>query len=178
MFDVIVKKFQRFDVIVNSFSKVDTFVGNIKYGTYKLYDKVMVLIRFSGTIRSKIKTEAFMSEIINPRASTRLNNKITSNASNIESMTSGGVSNKRKMTSIVSSKENMSSITKSKLMIISDPLVAYFRKLVEFDSLTLDELDNLTLEEMDFIMTLMSDSEKGRGGVDAYKYTEFEFSWI
>lgn len=160
MFDVIVKKFQRFDVIVKSFSKIDTFVGNIKYGTYKMYDKVVVLLKLGGTTRSRLKIDSDINEIINPKVETKVRSKVSSIISSIDSVVDSGVKNKTKMESIISSKENMSTTTKSKLKIISDPLVAYFRKLVEFDSLTLAELDNLTLEEMDFIMTLMSDSEK------------------
>lgn len=154
MFKVVVKKTHEFYVIVKGFSKVDSLVSNVKYGTYKIVEKINILLTSSSNIETKSSfIISKICDILWGKSQVKMSqNRASGIVSAIESVRGNKISNTRRMEMFISSNDFLSSTTKSSLLIISDPLVGYFRKIAEFDSIPLSELDRLTLEEMDFIM--------------------------
>ena len=159
-FDVIVDHIHNFYVVVKDISVINSLLANISYGTYKVKAILSELLPNKVNFISKTKMiVGDMLEIINVRSVIKSNNKIIATISSVEGFGKTDIVNKSKIETKLYSREFITVELKSKLSIILDPTEGYFRKLVEFDSLTLAEVDNLTLNEMDYVMMAMGDTE-------------------
>lgn len=160
-FDIIVNNLHKFNVIVRDISVIDSLIANISYGAYKIKTKISEILTSGANFASKTKMiVGDMLEVINIRSEIKSNTKIISTISSVEKFGKTEVLSRSKIESRIHSLETISGELKSKLNIILDPTVGYFRKLIEFDNLTLAEVDSLTLEEMDYIMMAMNQDDQ------------------
>lgn len=156
-FDVIVNHIHNFHVIVKDISIINSLLANISYGTYKIKAVISEILPNKVDFVSKTKMIiGNMLEIINVRNEIKSNTKIIATISSVEKFPTTEMKSINKIEAALYSRESISNEFKSKLSIILDPTIGYFRKLVEFDSLTLSEIDNLSLDEMDYIVMMMS----------------------
>ena len=156
-FDVIVNHIHNFHVIVKDISIINSLLANISYGTYKIKAIISEILPNKADFVSKTKMiVGNMLEIINIRNEIKSNTKIIATISSVEKFPTTEIKSKNKIEVALYSRESISNELKSKLSIILDPTIGYFRKLVEFDSLTLSEIDSLSLDEMDYIVMMMS----------------------
>lgn len=156
MFDVIVDYIKEFHVIVRDFSKIDSLVGALKYGTYHIKEKVTIALTQHSILQSVNNMKLKIYQVLGFKIKSSQSNQIKAKINSIEKIKNAKCLNDIDIRAVVSSIDRIKGNMRNTSSIDAEPLFAYFRKLVEFDSKALFELDDLTLEEMDYIMTLLN----------------------
>lgn len=156
MFDVIVDYIKEFHVIVRDFSKIDSLVGALKYGTYHIKEKVTIALTQHSILQSVNNMKLKIYQVLGFKIKSSQSSQIKAKINSIEKIKNAKCLNDIDIRAVVSSIDRIKGNMRNTSSIDAEPLFAYFRKLVEFDSKALFELDDLTLEEMDYIMTLLN----------------------
>ena len=162
MFKIKVIKEIPFKVVVYGYSKINTLMTTVKDSTKLVVDRLISYIRENVKIidTTKIIIEK-VKLITNPRLT--IDTKqfiIETHLSSKEKISGNVITGDIIIDNIIRSKEKIGANVIETLKIIADPRVGYFKKLYEFDNLTLAELDILTVEEMDYILMLMANNNE------------------
>lgn len=160
-FDVIVKKIRDFHVIVKNISIVDSLVLTIRSKALKMTLGIVEYLtpRLTLSQKSKMVIAEWM-DYINPYPEIHVCNNMEVDISSSEYFNETNVKSVSEVRNDIVSRESISSEARSRLDMILNPTVGIFRKMIEFDSLTLGELDNLTLGEMDYIEQELRETEQ------------------
>lgn len=163
MFKIKVIKQHTFNIVVKGYSKINSLIATVVDNTTKMVADFIMYVKMNTTVKD---VTSFVIEkvklITNPRIEidTR-QEKINATFSSKEKISDDVITGNTILDGIIRSKENISDRLIDTLKIIADAKVGYFKKLYEFDNLTLAELDILTVEEMDYVLMLMaSENEK------------------
>lgn len=159
MFNVKLIRRYSYNVVVKGYSKINSLGVKIRYTTNKIVANLLSILKTKATItdnQSRI-------EISNVSLKTNMPLNIKDNDNNVsvfctskENISSIQKYNENLIIAKLRSREKIKAEVVDKVKIILNPTVGYFRKLVEFDSLTLEDLDDLTLEEMDIIISALN----------------------
>lgn len=162
MFKVKLIKQYGFKVVVRGYSKINSLIVTLVDNTTKISAKLLSIMKSSATIKDGTNIVIQKIKLITNMGQTIKNNKDSINAtiSSKEKFSNTEITSDTVINNMIKSKEKISTKVVDTLKIICDPSVGYFKKLYEFDNLTLAELDDFTLEEMDYILTLMSSIEQ------------------
>ena len=166
MFKITLIKKYTYNIAVKGYSKINSLGVSIKYETNKLILNCISLLKSSAKITEQ-KVNIVISKvklIVNPRLEVvDKKESILATVSSKEKITNDIKFDTDDLVVKLKSREKISTTLIDKVTLILSPQVGYYRKLVEFDSLTLAELDDLTLEEMDVIISAMNLSLENEG---------------
>lgn len=166
MFNVRLIKKYTYEIAVKGYSKINSLGVTIKYETNNLVLNCISLLKSSVKITEQ-KVNIVISKIklvTNPRLEVvDKKESILTTISSKEKIANSINHDDEELVLKLKSREKISDTLIDKVKLILNPQVGYYRKLVEFDSLTLAEVDNLTLEEMDVIISAMSASLENEG---------------
>lgn len=168
MFNITLIKKYTYEIAVKGYSKINSLGVTIKSGTNKLVLNCLSLLKTAVTITNE-QTKIVIDKI---KLITKPSSDITDTKTRIEPTPSSREKilintnfDTENFITNLKSREKISNTLIDKVELILSPQVGYYRKLVEFDSLTLAELDNLTLEEMEVIVTAMNLNSENEGAV-------------
>lgn len=168
MFNVTLIKKYTYEIAVKGYSKINSLGVTIKYETNNLALNLLSLLKSSMNVVDKqtkivIDKVKLITKLSSDIAHSKV--KIEAKASSKEKISVSLEHDKEKFIASLKSRERISNTLIDKVTLILSPQVGYYRKLVEFDSLTLAELDDLTLEDMDVIISSMNSSLENEGVV-------------